>query len=87
MSRSYKKYPHIGFSPSEKFDKRQVHKKLRHKCKEILHRHGDTENITESHFPTRDDIKDHWDYAKDGGYDEDPKTDDYHYYLDGKLRK
>lgn len=75
MSRSYKKYPYIGCSDSEKFDKRYVNKRLRSKVKVILNTTNDTENLIDSDLPTRDDIKDTYDFAKDGGYDLNPKED------------
>lgn len=92
MSRSYKNYPHIGFSDSEKFDKRYTHKRLRSKCKQLLNKRNiDGDNgLTKIDLPVRDEIKDHWDYAKDGGVDLEPRDRDLfnvHFNKNGKLRK
>ena len=90
MSRSYKHYPHIGLARSEKFDKRLVNKGVRRRVKTILTTSSDFDDLSNSCFPLREDIKDVYDFAKDGGIDLDPNDIDCqwgHYYINGKLRK
>ena len=89
MSRSYKKYGYIGSSSSDKFSKREVHKKLRSKCKIIINKHDDPDNMSLTDLPTKDDIKDIYYYAKDDGVDvSKERNGNYlHFTKDGKLRK
>lgn len=86
MSRSYKDYPHIGFANSEKFDKRFVNRRFRRRAKIILATSSEPSYIALYDFPLREDIKDRYNFAKDGGIDLD-STDDFYYFLNGKLRK
>lgn len=95
MSRSYRYHNIVGLASghhtSEKYDKRLVNKGVRHKSKIILNTVNDVESLSKSHFPIRDDIKDHWDFVKDGTLRISPTdtwlSDSIHFTKDGKMRK
>ena len=89
MSRSYKHYPHIGFADSEKYQKRFVNKRFRKRAKTILDTVAEPEFLSNSDFPTLNDIKDPYYFPKDGGIDIDIRDGVwwYLYFIDGKIRK
>ncbi len=55
----------------------------------ILATHAEPEYIASCNFPTKNDIMDIYHFSKDDGYDVDTNDefDQYHYFLNGKLRK
>jgi hypothetical protein len=71
MSRSRKKTPICGNirARSEKQDKKQWHKTLRSKARQILHTDYDTEIL-----PEDKDVSDPWSMNKDGKKMFDPET-------------
>jgi len=89
MSRSYKHYPHYGFSSSEKFEKKFVNKGFRRRAKIILATSSEPWMLSGYDFPLREDIKDTYYFSKDGGVDIDPNDSDwtYRYFINGKLSK
>jgi len=88
MSRSRKHTPIFAMAcaKSEKFDKILMHKKIRSKSKQILKDVDDIDPDTII-FPTKDEVMNQWDMAKDGkGYYSPYKEGDKEWYKKG-MRK
>lgn len=95
MSKSYRYHNIIGLCAghhtSEKYDKRLTNKGIRHKSKIIINNHPNYDDLSHSDLPIKDDIRDHYDFAKDGTIMIDPSDEwiskSIHFTKDGKMRK
>ena len=68
MSRSYRHHnimPYTGCK-SEKYDKHLTNRGLRRKSKRIIHNSDNLEDLLECDFPIKGEIRDRWDFGKDG---------------------